>query len=524
MKRQSHRMVAILLALILLTASSPSVYASTTDENYAPSYNLYNGFMSVSYPEIRSGERMYLMTLEECEKKNYFFFINQGWLMDGASWILNKDLDQNRCTEILSNIVTMVNYQLEDSIVMQASTKTRQQILDFALDSVGVVTGLIGMDEAFKNASNAVIRSIPTVTGIAADTLDLTVDSIEELELLNQLLGDYTMQYDFLNAVATYSDLEPIREAAQTLLHTNEQILLHKLDTFANVSDATAEFLATDIFIDKVAEEMLKDPSNFSGESAMFAASLVVGAWKTYSAVKLAFDFTLLIGDGLFGTNNQYQQYNEMKAMRDIRSSLIEYIDNHTVTSESDRQGLDRNIALLKTLQYVDAWGETCLYVGIKSEGTFYGEIWPRDLSIIEKNYQTSIDFFASRVESLESIYIDMSPVVDSTPPEIITEEDRVSSLYDTVENITGGYCRWLAEGDFDGNGTDEIYAYISPEQYNDSEGEIWYLSGDDDYRIFWLTDGECKFFLTVFDTFSDSTSVNIIKIIDSIDEMLSSI
>ncbi len=523
MNRKFHRTVILFVAVTLLISSiSPIAFASTPD--YAPSYHLYDAFMRNSYPEICNGKRMYLMTLEESENKNYLFFINQGWLMDKASWILDKDLDKDRCIEVLSNIVTMVNYQLEDSITMQASENTKKQIIDFALDSVGVITGLVGMDEAFKDASNAIIRSIPTVTGIAADTLDLAVDSIEELELLNQLLGDYTLQYDFLSAVSTYSDHEPMQEAAQTLLHTNEQILLHKLETFANVSDATAEFLAKDIFIDKVAEEMLKDPTNFSGESTMFAASVAVGAWKTVGAAKLAFDFTMLIGDGLFGTSNQYQQYNEMKAMRDIRGAIIEYIDNHAVTVESDLQGMSKNISLLKTLQYVDAWGETCLYVGIKSDGTFYGDLWPRDLTTVEKNYQIMLDFLSSRVELLESIYIDMSPVVDNAPPEIITEEERVESLYDSVGSITGGHCKWLAEGDFDDDGTNEIYAYISPKQDDKSEGEIWYLSDDEDYRIFWLTDGECTFFLTVFDIFSDSVSVNIINLIDSIDEMLSRI
>lgn len=523
MNRKFHRAVILLIAIALLISSiSPIAFASSSD--YVPSYNLYDDFMQNSYPETYNGIRMYLMTLEESENKNYLFFVNQGWLMDRASWILDKDLDTDRCIEILSNIVTMVNQELEDAIVKQATENTKQQIVDFALDTVGVVSGVIGLDESFKNVSNTLIRSIPTVTGIAADALDLTVESIEELELLNQLLGDYTMQYDFLSTVSDYSDLQPMREAAKTLLRTNEQILSHKLDTFINVSEATALFLAEDIFIDKVAEEMLNDPSNFSGESTMFAASLAVGAWKTVGAAKFAFDFTMLIGDGLFGTSNQYQQYNEMKAMRDIRTAIIEYIDSHPVTSETDRQRMDKNISLLKILQYVDAWGETCLYVGIKNEGTFYGDLWPRDLTIIEKNYQIMLDFLSSRVELLESIYIDVTPVMDDTMPIIITEEDRIELLYDSVENITGGYCKWLAEGDFDDDSTNEIYAYVSPEQDDDSEGEIWYLSDNENYRIFWLTDGECTFFLSIFDIFSDSLSVNIINLIDSIDEILSSI
>ena len=260
MKRKLYRLVALLVALFIFITSYTSVATSAANNNYAPSYFLYNAFIRDSYPEIRNGKRMYLITLEESENKNYFFFINRGWLLDRASWALNKDLDTNRCIEILTNIVTMVNHQLEDGITQQATENTKQQIKDFALDSVGAITGLIGLDD-FQNASNAVIRSIPTVTGIASDTLDLTVDSIEELELLNQLLGDYTMQYDFLNAVATYADLEPMREAAQTILSANEQILSHKLDTFANVSEATAVFLAKDVFIDKVAEENLPPPS-----------------------------------------------------------------------------------------------------------------------------------------------------------------------------------------------------------------------------------------------------------------------
>ena len=522
MKRKLYRLVALLVALFIFITSYTSVAASAANNNYAPSYFLYNAFIRDSYPEIRNGKRMYLITLEESENKNYFFFINRGWLLDRASWALNKDLDTNRCIEILTNIVTMVNHQLEDGITQQATENTKQQIKDFALDSVGAITGLIGLDD-FQNASNAVIRSIPTVTGIASDTLNLTVDSIEELELLNQLLGDYTMQYDFLNAVATYADLEPMREAAQTILSANEQILSHKLDTFANVSEATAVFLAKDVFIDKVAEEMLKDSSNFSSESTMFATSMAVGAHKIVAQAQLAFDLTILIGDGLFGTNNTYQQYSEMKAMRDIRGSLIEFVDNNPISVESDTQKMTKNIEQLKALQYVDAWGETCVYTAAKNDGSFIG-IWPRDTSIMDQNYQNSIDYFSSRVELLDSIYNDISPDVDNSPPEIMTEEDRTISIYESVENITGGHCRWLSEGDFDDNGTNEIYAYVSPSENNNSEGEIWYLSEDETHRIFWLTDGECTFYLNIFDMFPSSVSVNIIKFVVFVDDLVSKI
>ena len=508
---------AFFLAIVLFS----SVANATELQEYAPSYTLYSAFIRNSYPEICNGERMYLTTVEESENDT-FLFINQGWLLDRASWILDKDLDTDRCIEILTNTVTLINQQLEEGIVKQSTENTRQQIIDFALDTVGVVTGFVGMDDSFEAVTSDILRNIPLITGVAADTLDLTIDSIEELEILNQLLGDYTMQYEFLNAVATYADLKPMREAAQTILEANEQILLYKLDTFADVSEITARYLAEDIFIDKVAEEMLKDPSNFSGKSTMFAASTAVGAYQIVAQAKLAFDLTLLIGDGLFGTNNTYQQYNEMKAMRDIRYALIESIDSNSVSGESDVEQMSRNIELLKALQYVDAWGEACVYTTVKNEGTFIGDIWPRDTSIMDRNYQNSIDYFSFLVEQLDSIYIDKTTIAAIPPPEIITEKDQTNSIYQYVEAITGGYCKWLAEGDFNNDDTSEVYAYISLEESNNTEGEIWYLSDDENHRIFWLTDGECTFFLNIFDLFSDSASVTIINLIDFIDNLLS--
>lgn len=520
MKAKLLQAVAIVIIIILCIAPAAIITSSAKEAEYTPSYPLYNAFIRDSYPEIRNGARMYLTTLEESENKTYFFFINRGWLLDRASWALDKDLDTDRCVETLTNIVTMVNYQLEDCITQQATENTRRQIKDFALDSVGAITGLIGLDD-LQEASNAVIRSIPTVTGIASDTLDLTVDSIEELELLNQLLGDYTMQYDFLNAIATYADLEPMREAAQTILLANEQVLSYKLDTFANVSNATAEFLAKDVFIDKVAEEMLKDPSNFSSESTMFATSIAVGAHKIVSQAQLAFDLTILIGDGLFGTNNTYQQYNEMKAMRDIRSALIEFIDSNPISVESDTQNMTKNIELLKSLQYVDAWGETCVYTIAKNEGSFIG-IWPHDTSIMDQNYQNSIDYFSSRVELLDSIYVDSTPVVDNSPPKIITEEDRLNTLQESVGKITGGYCRWLAEGDFNGEGVQEIYAFVCDGEVNYSNGAVWYLAAGKQHCLFWLTKDEGDLFLSIVENLSPQNAVKAIRLAEYIFELLS--
>ena len=464
---------------------------------------------------------MYLMTLEESENKTYLFFINQGWLLDRASWALDRDLDKDRCIEILTNIVTMVNDQLEDGIVKQATENTQQQIIDFALDSVGVVAGLVGMDEAFADVSNDVIQKIPLITGVAADTLDLTVDSIEELELLNQILGDYTMQYDFLNAVAAYSNLESMREAAQTILKANEQILLYKLDAFASASEATTKFLAKDIFIDKVAEEMLKDPSNFSSESTMFAASLAVGAHKIVASANLAFDLTILIGDGLFGTSNTYQQYNEMKAMRDIRGALIEYIGSNPITDESDIEQMAKNIELLKILQYVDAWGETCVYTTVKNEGTFIGDIWPRDTSVMDDNYQNSIAYFSSRVELLNSIYVDTSPVMDNTPPKIITEADRLNALNEAIEKKSNGHCKWLAEGDFNDDGTSEIYALICDAEKNYENGAVWYYAGSDQRCLFWLTAEEVDLFLGIAGILSPEHAVKAIDLAEYVFDIL---
>lgn len=518
-KQSIKQTIALLIAITIASFSFAPSTASANETLYVPSYIRYNAFMQDTYQDICKGDRMYLMTLENCADID--------WLINIGAMFLEEQLDTDRCIEILANMVTLTNYELEEAIMAQASNDTEQQIKDFALDAIDATAGLVGMDDAFSEVEKAVLRSIPTTIEIAAATLELTIDSIDELETLNQLLGDYSMQYDFLTAVATYADLDEMKEAANMLLCANEEILLTKLDTFANLADATSVFLAEDIFIDKIAEKLLDNPDNFSSESIMFVSGALVSANKLAGQVELAFDLTILLGDGLFGTTNTYSRYNEMKAMRDIRNALLESIDKNAVTVEDDYDKMYHNISLLKILQYIDARGESCCYQYVKDDGKLADKIWPSDDALLEKNYQTTMDILSRRLKQLDSIYTNIEPIVDDTnepTPKIVTEEARIESLYDSISSKTGRYCQWLAEGDFDNDGAEELYAYVCPEEGNQSEGEIWYFFEQEERRIFWLTDSECKFFLNICNTCPDSMAVAIIKFIEFVDSLVSNI
>ena len=390
--------MSVLLCLAMLLCAiveAPTSSAIDGSEVPMPSYPYYEKFMEGAYLDIVEGNRIYLKMLEGCAEFD--------WYIEKASMVIGENLSVKRCTEILANLATMMNYELEDAIMQQASFDATMTIEDYALKALDVVVDGVDAEEALESATNAVLKAIPTVTDISSGLLDVTIGSIEELEILIHLLGDYQMQFDFLISIYQYSENEHMREAAFNLLRANEEVLLNKLKTFNGSLENVAEFLANDVFLDKVAERMLSDPSNF-GDNIAYAAELLGNICAAINAGELVYKAGMLLGDFVFGTTNIYIRYNEMKAMRDIRNALLININENDVDYPQDFDGMNKNTRLIRMLLYVDMRGEYCAHEMIASDGQLLSLIKNANGESLESNYKKSLRIIEYQLLTLETI------------------------------------------------------------------------------------------------------------------------
>lgn len=394
MKKRMIAWMLVLSSLIPMVFVSP-VYAAESDSYMVPSYGIYQNFMEASFPDAFNN-RLYLATLDACSDLNN--------LIDKASWVIGEDLSVGRCTEILANMVTLMNYQLEDTIVEQASVDTTKTLLDYGTDLAGIAAGGVGAS-SLKAGSDAVIKRITTAIGITNGALDFTANTIEDLELLVQLEGDYSMQYDFLETVYMYADIPEMKEAAQSLILANKEIMRYKLETITSVGESFAKFEATDVFLDQVAGELLEDP-DFWGSDAYGPLMVLSAVYSKFSLFKLTLDIGLFLGDSLFGTSDIYNRYNEMFALRDIHNALLARVKANPALNEEDNENMDRNISLMKMALYVDARGEYCAYQ-LTTEGKLSELFSSANEENIEKNYYTSIDIIENTFASLDGLYVE---------------------------------------------------------------------------------------------------------------------
>lgn len=392
-KRMIVWMLVISILIPMVFASS--VHAAESDSYMVPSYGIYQNFMDISFPDAFNN-RLYLATLDACSDLNN--------LIDKASWVIGEDLSIERCTEILANMVTLMNYQLEDAIVEQASVDTTKTLLDYGMDLADIAAGAVGAS-SLKASSDAVTKRITAAIGITNGVMDFTANTIEDLEFLVQLEGDYSMQYDFLETVYMYADIPEMKEAAQLLILANKEIMRYKIETITSVGESFAKFEATDVFLDQVAGELLED-SDFWGSDAYGPLMVLSEVYSNFSLFKLTLDIGLFLGDSLFGTSDIYNRYNEMFAIRDIHNSLLSRVKANPALNEEDYENMDRNISLMKMTLYVDARGEYCAYQ-MTTEGKLSELFSSANEENIEKNYNTSINIIENTFASLDGLYVE---------------------------------------------------------------------------------------------------------------------
>lgn len=115
--------------------------------------------------------------------------------------------------------------------------------------------------------------------------------------------------------------------------------------------------------------------------------------------------------------------------------------------------------------------------------------------------------------------------LVHITETESTEDKDETpSSIYEIAEAATGLYCEWAVSGDFDDDGSDEIYALLCNSSSDYSNGQLWHFTSTENRCIFYIDEAEFEMICDVVKTIPDWLAAEIIDTVDNIDEFISDI
>ncbi|MBR5565303.1 MAG: hypothetical protein IKW08_03955 [Roseburia sp.] len=101
---------------------------------------------------------------------------------------------------------------------------------------------------------------------------------------------------------------------------------------------------------------------------------------------------------------------------------------------------------------------------------------------------------------------------------ESISKEDIIVERVETGTNL---HCQWFVYGDFNEDGSDEIYAFVCTSATDYSNGQLWYFSESKGYCMFYFGIGEAKLFCNVVKSVPDRAAVELIYFIRNVDEFV---
>lgn len=108
------------------------------------------------------------------------------------------------------------------------------------------------------------------------------------------------------------------------------------------------------------------------------------------------------------------------------------------------------------------------------------------------------------------------------TEPENGENDDVPSSVYEIVESVSGLHCEWAVGGDFDDDGSDEIYALLCTSSFDYSNGQLWHFTSAENRCIFYIEEAEFEMICDIVKIIPDWMTVEIIDFVDNIDEFIS--
>ena len=103
-------------------------------------------------------------------------------------------------------------------------------------------------------------------------------------------------------------------------------------------------------------------------------------------------------------------------------------------------------------------------------------------------------------------------------------KEETQPSIYEMAEAATGLHCEWAVGGDFDDDGSDEIYALLCNSGSDYSDGQLWHFTSTENCCIFYIDEAEFEMICDIVKAIPDWLAAEIVDTVNNIDEFISDI
>lgn len=394
------KIIAVFLSISLAFSFIVSVHADESSNFDEKTYNKdvydnYNSFIENNWDSYFKNEEMigYYKAVNKSDNNVY----TQGAL-NFASCVLGEELSKDKYLEILSNLLTMMEYEYSEYMSRQGEIDSLKTVAEYAQDVGDIIIGTVGFDKELTNgvtdAATKQMGNIQKAIELDWELTSITIDTVDKLQLYNKTMVQYNMYNSFLTSIINFADDANLKEAAKTLHKAVGYSMQFKLEQINDTTENIAMYLGKDMFLDTVVQELAKDPENITGIMDVDVFNFLNESYNKFDQLLKNGEVTLKLGifagDMLFGTTDVFIRYNEMLAMKHIREALVKDIDKrYKSVSVGDNEEIEYICQQIEGLIYVDSRGNYCMYNLCENDGQL--------LSLLNlKNYSTFEGWFDS--------------------------------------------------------------------------------------------------------------------------------
>lgn len=314
------RITALLIAVVLLVSTAAvSVSAASSNLLYhdAAVEDLYYDYQYIA-DQVETvimqnqGIAYWRYATEQRDKD----FSNK--LIDWCSGVMGEKPDKKYYTEILVNMITLMEYDLSQQVENQTQFDDIKNLEEYALDVGSLAANFIGI----SGASAAIKKGVE----LASEGIELSLNTIDELKYYETILRDYATADVFLEAIAANTQNQDMKAAASDLRNSVQKLFVQRIRTMATHSGNAVSFTAKSFFTD-FGFAILKNSNDYASDPSVkelvdFGETAVADLAGYLSGGKLLFELGMLFGDSVFGTTNTFRRHNEIMALGDIADAV----------------------------------------------------------------------------------------------------------------------------------------------------------------------------------------------------------
>ncbi len=309
------------------------------------------------WPRLSNGDRYYFARFAELTKDNWWF--------EMAANMSGNELNEEQYTKILINIMALMDLNTQDMIYQQAEADTLKTIEDYGWDLAEIAINGVSLFSALDPNINTIVDNIADNVALVVDAREIILHTSEELEFIERAMKHYDQYISFLNAIATYSDDDNLKAAANNLADVTNKALYYRLHQLESVSGDVAKWVGHNMLFDMILMEDMKENAASLGlskkhEFALETLAIMDGIVAGLNFIKGS---VVLISDLSFDFSNNFNRYSEIQAMNNIRKALIQQISG--IKREMENSQDISKIAEIRTqllqLVYINVRGEYCM-------------------------------------------------------------------------------------------------------------------------------------------------------------------